>query len=96
MSKTQGTFFLGSNILKPRYELHLVQVKANSILPKTVATPEVLSFLIFSKFFQGLPFYRLEELYKLQGIYLTRGTMARWLIHVSEKLIPFVDKGYIF
>ena len=72
----------------PCCELHLAQAKTNSILPKTVATPEVLSFLIFSKFFQGLPFYRLEELYKLQGIHLTRGTMARWLIQVSEKLIP--------
>jgi len=72
----------------PCCELHLAQGKANSILPKTVATPEVLSFLIFSKFFQGLPFYRLEELYKLQGIHLTRGTMARWLIGVSEKLVP--------
>lgn len=72
----------------PCCELHIVQAQANPILPKTVATPEVLSFLIFSKFFQGLPFYRLEELYKLQGIHLTRGTMARWLISVSEKLIP--------
>ena len=72
----------------PCCELHMAQGKSNSILPKTIATPEILSFLIFSKFFQGLPFYRLEELYKLQGIELSRGTMARWLIQVSEKLIP--------
>lgn len=72
----------------PCCESHLVQGKSNSILPKTIATPEILSFLIFSKFFQGLPLYRLEELYKLQGIILSRGTMARWLIQVSEKLIP--------
>ena len=72
----------------PCCEGHLVQAKANSILPKTIATPEILSFLIFSKFFQALPFYRLEEFYKLQGIVLSRGTMARWLIQVSEKLIP--------
>ena len=87
----------------PCCELHLVQAKSNSILPKTIATPEVLSFLIFSKFFQGLPLYRLEELYKLQGIHLSRGTMARWLIQVSEKLIPVwnileervLDSGYM-
>jgi len=72
----------------PCCEAHLVQGKTNPILPKTIATPEILSFLIFSKFFQGLPLYRLEELYKLQGINLSRGTMARWLIQVSEKLIP--------
>lgn len=67
---------------------HMVQASADSILPKTIATPELLSFLIFSKFFQGLPFYRLEELFKLQGIDLSRTTMASWLIKVSEKLQP--------
>ncbi len=87
----------------PSCESHLVQGKTNPILPKTIATPEILSFLIFSKFFQGLPLYRLEELYKLQGVNLSRGTMARWLIQVSEKLIPVwnvleervLDSGYL-
>jgi transposase len=67
---------------------HLAQARANSILPKTIATPELLSFLIFSKFFQGLPLYRLEELFKLQGVDLSRTKMASWLIQVSEKLQP--------
>jgi len=87
----------------PRCESHHAQAKSNSILPKTIATPEILSFLIFSKFFQALPLYRLEELYELQGIHLSRGTMARWLIQVSEKLIPIwnileervMDSGYM-
>jgi hypothetical protein len=65
-----------------------VQAKSNSILPGTIATPELLSFIIFSKFFQSLPLYRLEELFKLQKIELTRGTMARWLVSLSEKLMP--------
>jgi len=72
----------------PCCELHLAQAKTHSILPGTIATPEILSFIIFSKFFQSLPLYRLEELYKLYGVELKRGTMARWLIQVSEKLIP--------
>ena len=67
---------------------HMAEAKSNSILPKTIATPELLSFLIFSKFFQGLPFYRLEELFKLQGIELSRTLMASWLIKVSEQLQP--------
>lgn len=67
---------------------YLVQASSVSILPKTIATPELLSFLIFSKFFQGLPFYRVEELFKLQGVNLSRGRMASWLIQVSDKLQP--------
>ncbi len=38
------------------------QARAESILPGTIATSELLSYIIFSKFFQGLPLYRLEEL----------------------------------
>jgi transposase len=87
----------------PCCEGHLVQAKSHSILPKTIATPELLAFLIFSKYFQGLPLYRLEEFYDLQGISLSRGKMARWLIQVSEKLIPIwnileervLDCGYM-
>jgi transposase len=72
-------------------ESYLAQAKANSILPGTIATPELLSFIIFSKFFQGLPLYRLEELFKLQGISLTRGTMARYLVQAKELLIPIYN-----
>jgi transposase len=72
----------------PCCQSHMAQARANSILPKTIATPELLSFLIFSKFFQGLPFYRLEELFRLQGVELSRTLMASWLIRVSEKLQP--------
>lgn len=72
----------------PCCEGHVKEAKSNSILPGTIATPEILSFIIFSKFFQALPLYRLEEMYKLQGIDLKRSTMARWMIKVSEKLRP--------
>jgi transposase len=67
------------------------QPKTNSILPGTIATPELLSFIIFSKFFQGLPLYRLEELFQMHEIVLSRGTMARWLIKLKEKLIPIYN-----
>lgn len=87
----------------PCCESHMSEAKSSSILPGTIATAELLSFLIFSKFFQGLPLYRLEELYKLSGIELTRSTMARWLVQVSLKLIPLwnileemaFDSGYV-
>lgn len=72
-------------------ETHVAQPKANAILPGTIVTPELLAFLIYSKFFQGLPLYRLEEQYRLQGIDIRRGTMARWLIRVKEQLIPLYN-----
>ena len=87
----------------PCCQEHIVQASSPTLLPKTIATPELLSFLVFSKFFQSLPLYRLEELYQLQKIYLSRGTMARWLIQVSRELMPIwnileekvLDCGYM-
>lgn len=75
----------------PHCDGHVAQARANSILPGTIATPELLAFLIYSKFFQGLPLYRLEEQYRLQGLEIRRGTMARWLIRVKEQLIPLYN-----
>lgn len=75
----------------PCCEGFVAQPKSNSILPGTIVTPELLAFIIFSKFFQALPLYRLEELFKLQGVDLTRGTMARWLIKVTEQLMPLYN-----
>lgn len=65
-----------------------VKAKTNSILPGAIATPELLSFIVFSKFFQALTLYRLEELFSIFTVQLSRGTMARWLIKVSEQLMP--------
>jgi transposase len=75
----------------PCCESYLAQPKVNSILPGTIATPELLSYITFSKFFQALPLYRLEELFKLNGIDLKRGTMARWLIQVKDPLVPIYN-----
>lgn len=72
----------------PCCEKNILTAPCNSILPGTIATAETISFLIYSKFFQSLPLYRLQEQYKLNGIDITRATMARWLTQVSEKLIP--------
>lgn len=87
----------------PCCESHMAQGKSNSVLPGTIATVELLAFLIFSKFFQGLPLYRLEELFTLKGVDLKRGTMANWLIKVAEKLQPIwnvleewaLESGYV-
>lgn len=49
-------------------DAHMAQAKSNSILPGTIATPELLAFIVYSKFFQALPLYRLEEQFKLSGL----------------------------
>lgn len=59
-----------------------------SIIPKGIASPELLSAIVVGKYADGLPLYRLEEIFGRQNIDLTRGTMARWVIQVAESLQP--------
>ena len=59
-----------------------------SIIPKGIATPELLSAIIVSKYCDGLPLYRIEDIFTRMGIDLSRGTMARWMVKVAEALMP--------
>jgi len=61
-----------------------------SILPKSYATPSLLSQLIISKYQHGLPLYRQEVIFKQLGIQLCRQTMSDWLIKIAYVLHPIL------
>jgi transposase len=61
-----------------------------SILPKSYATPSLLSQLIISKYQHGLPLYRQEVIFKQLGIQLCRQTMSDWLIKIANVLHPIL------
>ena len=59
-----------------------------SLLPKSIATPSLLAFIITSKYVDGVPLHRMEAVLKRHNIELGRGTMSRWMIEVAERLAP--------
>ncbi|NWO04095.1 MAG: transposase, partial [Idiomarinaceae bacterium] len=63
-----------------------------SIMPKSIATPSLLAQIISAKFQFGLPLYRQEAMFKQYGIELSRQTMSRWMLTVSEKLRPLYQR----
>ncbi|MGB5856442.1 MAG: IS66 family transposase zinc-finger binding domain-containing protein, partial [Oceanisphaera sp.] len=63
-----------------------------SLLPKSIATPNLLSQIITAKYQFGLPLYRQEALFKSFGIELHRQTMSRWLLKVSTQLTPLYQR----
>jgi transposase len=63
-----------------------------SPIPKSFATPSLLSQIITSKYQYGLPLYRQENLFKEYGIPLSRQTMSSWLIRCANLLKPLYDK----
>ena len=65
---------------------------APSILPKSLATPSLLGQIITAKFQYGLPLYRQEAMFKQFGADISRQTMSRSLVAVSQKLEPLYQR----
>lgn len=55
-------------------------------IPKSIATPSLLSQIITSKYQYALPLYRQESLFRQHGIELSRQTMASWMMRSSDLL----------
>ena len=61
------------------------------LIPKSIATPELLAYLLTSKFVDALPFYRQEKMLQRIGVDLSRATMCHWAIHVAQRLEPLLE-----
>jgi transposase len=56
------------------------------ILPRSIATPSLLSSVITGKFCDGLPFHRQERLFARHGLSISRQDMANWSMAIAKKL----------
>ena len=56
-----------------------------SILPKTIATESLLTYILINKYCDGLPFYRQEKIFARLGINISRGLMCGWTIKAYYK-----------
>ena len=61
-------------------------------IPKSMATPSLLSQVITSKYQYALPLYRQESLFKQYGIELNRKTMSSWMMRCSQILMPVYER----
>jgi len=61
------------------------------ILPKSLATPGLLAFIMTSKFEDALPFYRQEKIFSRIGVEITRANMANWAIKAAGQCGPLLD-----
>ena len=59
-------------------------------LPRVQAAPETLAWLHYEKSMLGVPFYRLEEMFRDLGISLSRTTMNNWMIGSSERWLSIM------
>ncbi len=62
-----------------------------SIIPKGIATPELIAAIITGKYADGMPLYRMESMFERHDIDLSRGTMARWMVQAAKALQPLIN-----
>ena len=61
------------------------------LLPKSIATPGLMAYIVTSKYADALPLYRQEKIFERLGVELKRQTMASWVIKVAQKCSLLVD-----
>ena len=59
-----------------------------SIIPKGIATAELIASVVVEKYGYGMPLYRQEYKFDQMGVDLTRQTMARWVVKSAEACMP--------
>jgi transposase len=58
------------------------------LLPKSIASPALVAYIVVGKFCDSLPFYRQEKQFARIGLDLSRQDMANWSVAVFERLLP--------
>lgn len=68
----------------------IAATRAAHPLGKCIATTSLLSYIITSKYADGLPLHRLEQMIKRLGHDLSRTNMANWVIRLDEVFRPLI------
>jgi transposase len=61
-------------------------------IPKSIATPRLLAYIIAAKFQFSLPLYRQEAVFQQYGIELSRQTLANWMMKSFDYFEPFIRR----
>jgi transposase len=99
--------FIVTRYIRPKYAGHhckgsgdedklavRIRPKPPAIIPRGIATPPLLAFIIASKYVDGMPLKRQETSFARIGVDLPRQRMADWIIAVGEALDPLLDRLY--
>ena len=59
-------------------------------IPKSIASPGLLSHILISKYADHLPLYRQEVILQRMGVDLARATLCTWVLRCAELMEPLV------
>lgn len=58
------------------------------LIPKGIPTGSLVAAIATGKYADGLPLYRMEEIFARQGVDIPRSSMGRWIIQAHEVCTP--------
>lgn len=77
---------------KPCQEYVAIARMPKMILPKSIATPELVAHIIVSKYMDHLPLYRQETIWRRYNVDLTRSNLSSWILKVADLCLPIVKQ----
>ncbi len=75
---------------KPCQENVKIATMPTLLLPKSIATPELVAHIIVSKYMDHLPLYRQEAIWQRIGIDMPRSSLCGWILKVAELCKPLI------
>lgn len=60
-------------------------------IPKGMATAGTLAFIATTKFCDGVSLYHIEKMFERNGVAISRGSMAHWMIRMSDLCQPLIN-----
>ena len=64
----------------------------NLLLPKCIATPELVAHTIISKYCDHMPLYRQTAMWRRMEIDMPRSSLCGWLLKVAELCFPLIEE----
>lgn len=75
---------------KPCQENVKIAPMPRLLLPKSLATPELVAYTIIAKYCDHIPLYRQQNIWDRLGIDMPRSSLCGWLLKVAELCEPLV------
>jgi transposase len=61
------------------------------LLPKSLATPELVAYTVIAKYCDHIPLYRQQNIWDRLGFDMPRSSLCGWLLTVTEVCEPLVE-----
>lgn len=67
------------------------RIQHNFLFPRSMCSPELLSYIIDMKYNNGLPVYTIEKMFEQNGVVIPRQNMINWILSSTKYLEPLYN-----